>query len=440
MDISDLFRKMFIPTFLGMLMISSITIVDGAFVGQGVGSDALAAVNIVAPFFLLTTGVALMFGSGAAIVASVHLSRDKKKAADINITQAFVVATLIMTVLATCVMLNMDAVARLFGSSDRLMPYVWDYMLWVIPALPFSVVMCIGMFVIRMDGSPIYAMLCNAIPGIVNVVLDYLLIYPLPMGIAGAAIASSIAQIVGCIMVIFYMLRRSQRVNFYPLKLSAKSMRLTLRNIGYQVKLGASGLVGELAIACMMFVGNYMFIRYLGEDGVAAFSVACYCFPLVFMLGNAIAQSSQPIVSFNYGAGLHERVAKTYRISMAFALVSGILVTLGGILYGPLVIRLFIPDMASAAYIIACNGFPYFSIAFMFFTINMVCIGFFQSLERFKPATIFMLMRGLVFIIPLFILLPSLIGDKGLWLAVPTSELATFALIIAYNLASRRKF
>lgn len=430
MNIPALFGKMFVPTLLGMMLMSTITIADGAMVGQGVGSDALAAVNIVAPFFLITTGVGLMFGSGASIVASVHLAQGRKKAADINVTQAFIVSTLFMLLLAVVCMAFMEPVAKLLGSSQRLLPYVKDYMFWVIPGLPLGMLMSIGMFVIRMDGSPVYAMLCNAVPGAVNVVLDYLFIFPMDMSIGGAALASTLAQASGAVMVVIYMFCRTSRVNFYRLKLSRKSLMLTLRNIGYQVKLGASGLIGELAIACMMFVGNYAFIRFYGEDGVAAFSVACYCFPLVFMIGNAIAQSAQPIISYNYGAGFSQRVTHTFRLSLFVAAVCGALTTLCGIFEADIVISLFIPDSLSHAGVIANSGFPYFSLAFVLFALNLVLIGYLQSIEKFKAATAFMLLRGAIFVIPAFLFLPLVMGWYGLWLAVPVSELLTLLIIL----------
>ncbi len=431
MNIPELFRKMFVPTLLGMMLMSTITIADGAMVGQGVGSDALAAVNIVAPFFLITTGIGLMFGSGASIVASVHLAQGRKKAADINVTQAYIVSTLITVLLAISVMLFTEPVARFMGSSERLLPYVKDYMFWIIPCIPFAMLMSIGMFVIRLDGSPVYAMLCNAIPGVVNVVLDYLFIFPFDMGMGGAALATGITEIVGAVMVIIYMWKFSKRVNMYRLKLSVKSLMLTMRNIGYQMKLGVSGLIGELAIACMMFVGNYAFIKYYGEDGVAAFSIACYCFPLVFMIGNAIAQSAQPIVSFNYGAGLADRVRQTFRLSLIVAVVCGVLTTVGGIFGASYIISIFIPDSSSSASMIANAGFPYFSIAFVLFAVNLVCIGYLQSLEKFKSATILMLLRGAIFVIPAFLLMPVIAGETALWMAVPLSELLTLAVIVA---------
>ena len=181
-----------------------------------------------------------MFGVGASIVVSVHLARGKIKTANINVAQAFIISVLIMLILTILVMANMKLMAKILGSSDLLLPYVKDYMRWIIPALSFGVIMGIGMFIVRLDGSPKYAMMCNLIPGIVNVVLDWLFIFPIPMGISGAALATGLAQLVGCMMVLVYMTHFSNHLHFYRLKFSMKIIRLMLYNIKYQVQLGAS--------------------------------------------------------------------------------------------------------------------------------------------------------------------------------------------------------
>lgn len=257
------------------------------------------------------------------------------------------------------------------------------------------------------------------------------------MGIEGASLATGIAQTSFTLLIGLYMWRYARTIRFYKPKFTKKSIRLTLRNVGCQAKLGISSMIGELAIACMMFTGNLAFLKYLGEDGVAAFSVACYCFPFVFMIGNAIAQSAQPIISYNHGAGLPARVSQTFRLSIGMGLAFGLLAMLGGIAEGVwgshLIVSVFLPETAPANGI-AGTGMPYFSGAFLFFTINIVCIGYFQSLGRFKPATTFMLLRGVVFMIPSFILLPLFIGTNGLWLAVPLSEAVTLLFIILYYL------
>ncbi|MGM9843163.1 MAG: MATE family efflux transporter [Muribaculaceae bacterium] len=427
--IGRLFGKIFLPTLLGMLLASTINIADGIFVGRGAGSDALAAVNIVAPLFMLTTGIGLMFGSGASIVASVHISRGNEKAARINITQAFIFSFIVITAISLVMMIWTEETARLLGSSDRLMPYVLTYMRWIVPSMPFGMLLSIGLFIIRLDGSPRFAMACNMIPAIVNIVLDFVFVFPMGMGIEGASLATALAEVFGSFLIMVYMFKRSRVLHFYPLKLTQKSFYLTMRNVWYQVKLGASSMIGEAAIACMMFTGNIAFLNYLGEDGVAAFSVACYTFPLMFMVGNAIAQSAQPIISYNHGARLYSRVQATLRLSLSVAALSGVLAAVVGMLFSVPVVSLFLPA-GNSANEIATSGIPMFSFAFALFPINLVCIGYYQSIERFRKAMLFMLLRGVVFLVPCFCLLPYFSGIAGLWLAVPVSEAVTLIVIL----------
>lgn len=186
MNIPKLFRMMFIPTLLGMVLSATINIADGIFVGRGVGSDALAAVNIVAPFFMLATGIGLMFGVGASIVASIHLSHQKVKVANINITQALSVSLCIMLSLSLLVMTFRTEVALLLGSSEQLLPSVLEYMNWIAPFLAFYMLLNIGLFIIRLDGSPTYAMLCSAIPAPDKPNIRLYFRFPIALGINGS--------------------------------------------------------------------------------------------------------------------------------------------------------------------------------------------------------------------------------------------------------------
>ena len=177
MNISRLFRKLLIPTVLGMVFSAVFVITDGIFVGKGIGSDALAAVNITAPLFMITTGIGLMFGVGASVTASILLSQGKIKAANINITQALGISTLLILVMSALCLTSLEPIGRLLGSSERLLPDVMEYMKWYVPFLVFYLLLTAGMFFIRLDGSPNYAMLCNAVAAVTNVILDYIFIF-----------------------------------------------------------------------------------------------------------------------------------------------------------------------------------------------------------------------------------------------------------------------
>lgn len=436
-DIATLFRKLLVPTVLGMIFSALFVITDGIFVGRGVGSDALAAVNIVAPLWLFSTGVGLMFGVGASVVASIHLSHGKVKVARINITQSVVVSSLLLICTSTLLCIFAPQVVSLLGGSERLAPLAVEYMRWFVPFSTFTALLNSGMFFLRLDGSPNYAMMCNVVAAILNILLDYLFIFPFGWGMFGAAIASAIGTTAGALMIVFYLMRRRCALRFYPVKLSWKSLQLTCRNVGYMCRLGSSAFLCELAIACMMFVGNLVFIHYLKEEGVAAFSIACYFFPIIFMVYNAIAQSAQPIISYNYGLKENLRVRCAYILALKTAIICGICFALITMFCSPQIVAMFI-NHSDPAYDIAVKGLPLYATGFVFFAVNIVSIGYFQSVERAKYATFITLLRGFILLTACFFGLPLLMGIEGIWLATPLAEALTTVIIIAIYMTRSR--
>ncbi len=437
-SVPKLFAKLLVPTLLGMLFMSAFNIADGIFVGKGVSSDALAAVNVSAPIYLFSTAVTLMFASGMSIVAAIHLSQKNAKAADINFTQSIIAPLILMAFLSLVVLLFPERLNYLFGGSDILLPYVKDYLrgLFLIPVL--SVFLTVGTFAIRLDGSPKMAMSVNIVSSLVNCFLDWLFIFPLKMGAFGAAFATSISELVGALMVVAYFARFSKNLHFYKLKWTRTSLYLGFRNIRYMMKLGFSTFLGEIAIAISMIVGNYRFIHYLKEDGVAAYSVCCYLLPLIFMFGTSIANSQLPILSYNNGLKNEARIRKTIRLSIGFAFILGVLLVFACVSLSDPLLTLFL-NPGTNAFRIAEDGFPYYAMGFIFITLNLVGVGIYQGLEKAKTAMVFTLFRGIVLVIPCFIFLPTWIGAKGLWISIPAAEMATFLLMAVYTLWQKHR-
>lgn len=385
MEVSRLFRKLFFPTLLGMVFSAVFIITDGIFVGRGIGSDALAAVNITAPLFLINTGIALMFGIGASVAASIALSRGRVRLARAYITQSMLVSVVLLLLLWGVVLCFAPQVTLLFGSSPRLLPLALEYMHWFLPFFVFSALLNSGMFYVRLDGSPRYAMLCNVVPALVNIALDYWFIFELGWGMMGAALATSLGYILGALMILVYLMRSRVTLRLIPLKCTLGGWRQLGRHTRTVTRLGLSSFLSEAAIAVMMFVGNYVFMYYLREDGVAAFSIACYFFPIIFMAYNAIAQSAQPILSYNYGCGARQRVHQALRQALITAVVAGLLCLMVTVLYCHQIVGWFL-ESRYPAYALAVNGMPLFACGFVFFGVNIVSIGYFQSLERDRMA------------------------------------------------------
>lgn len=435
--IPQLFANIFFPTLLGMVFSIAFILTDGIFIGNGVGSDALACINLVAPIMMFSSATGMMLAVGSSVVAAIHISKGNEKAARINITQAIWTALIFFVVICILMYAFPRPVLRLLGTTERLMPMALDYYLWFIPTCLFSMIQVIGSFTVRLDGNPKFAMFMNIVPSVINCILDYTFIFPLKWGLMGAALATDIGGFTAVLMFVYYMVRKSKVLKWYYLKATVTSVRLAIRNVGYMVKVGFSGFINEFSIAAMMISGNYMFVRMLGEDGVAAFSVSCYLFPVIFMIDNAVAQSAQPIISYNYGKNNTARVKKTFRFSIFTAIMCGVaVIALLNIFCNP-IISAFL-HRGTNAFNIASEGFPYFTSGFIFFAVNIAVIGYYQSIEKAAKATLFTIMRGIVFPVAFFMILPYLAGFHGLWLAVPASELATTLLILLVSFGDRR--
>lgn len=437
--ISVLFNKIFYPTLLGMLSICALTAVDGIFVGKGIGSNGIAAVNLCMPLLMILTGVGLMFGIGCSVIASIALSKGKVKLARLNVSQSLLFVSVLTMVLSVLMMADLNKTAYVLGSSDYLLPLVRDYLFWFVPTLVFEVVILISMFVIRLDGAPKFAMWFNLISSAINIVLDWLFIFPLQMGIGGAALATAISIFVGAVLSMWYLLFQAKSLRLYPLSIGLRGFYLFVKAIAGQCYVGMAALWTEAMLAVLMFMGNHIFMRYLGDNGVGAFGVSCYYIPFVYMVGNAIAQSAQPIISYNYGAASGERVRATEKIALRTAVAAGLGVMTFFILAPKFLVGLFLDISVPAAQLAVC-GLPYFAAGFVCFIVNLTAIGYFQSVEKVKAATVFSLLRGFVFLVPIFWVMPRLFGVVGIWLAMPVSETLTFLFIGGYYLAKKFKF
>lgn len=437
-EIGKLFRKLLMPTLFGALSMSAMTAIDGIIVGHGVGAVGVAAVNIVVPIYTLMSGIALMVGAGCSVVASIHLAKQKVKVARLNVTQALVASSLTALLICAIILLFPTQIFEMLGASPTLLPHVMDYTLWLMPGFVFEMFGLIGLFIIRLDGAPRYAMWCNIIPAVLNAILDWVFIFPVGMGVEGAGIATSMCMVLGGVMALGYLLVPSHKLSVVIPKFSLKSLRLSLRNVWYQCRIGVSSLMGELSLSVFVFVGNLVFMRFLGDDGVGAFGISCYYTPFFFSVGNSIAQSAQPIISYNYGLERWDNITRIRRMLLTTSFAVGAVVSLLFVFVPEWLVGLFV-DVDSNAGVIAIEGFPYYALGIIFFILNVAIIGYYQSVERVGRAMFITALRGMIFIVPAFLLLPSVLGVRGIWLAMPVAEVLTLAMVLIMLLVANKK-
>ncbi len=428
--IHALFRRYFYPTLGGMLAVSLVTVTDGIFVGNGVGADGVAAVNLVWAPLMLFVGLGLMLGMGSSVAASIALAKEDVMTARRHVTQCMIIGFLTVSSVVSVMFISPTATVRILGASDTLTGVSVEYLIYILPGFLFDIFAMIGLFVLRVDGNPKLAMWCTVLRALVNIVLDYILIFPLEMGIKGAAIATSLSYVVGAAVVVVYLAGYARSLKLLnPIK--PTSWKGCLNNLWLQCKIGVSGMLGEGVMALTMFLGNIMTMKYLGDAGVGAFGLICYYLPFVFLVGNSIAQGAQPIISFNYGYGDFQRVKSTERVAIKTAIISGLI--MGALfLLGRYPLTDIFLSVESTSGNIAVSAFPYYALCAVPYIFNIASIGYFQSIGKVAPSIVFSLLRGPIFLIPSFLLLPTAIGVTGIWIALAVSELLTAVCICGY--------
>ena len=214
-------------------------------------------------------------------------------------------------------------------------------------------------------------------------------------------------------MAILYIAYLAKKLRFVRFNECFGKAGRMIGNLYNQCKIGISALLGEATMGMFTLIGNILFMRLAGNDGVGAFSIACYYAPFVFMVGNSIAQSAQPIISYNYGLGLKQRVVDTEKLAILTALLFGLLLMGIFISFPNVLVALFLNvDTPTAR--IAIAGLPIFAIAFIPFIFNLTAIGYFQAVESVKPSIIFAVLRGAVFIVPIFFIMANVLSVTGL--------------------------
>lgn len=428
--IASLFRRYFYPTLGGMLAMSFVTVTDGIFVGNGIGADGVAAVNLVWAPLMLFIGLGLMLGMGCSVAGSIALAKGDGILARRHVTQSLVGGFVIVAFVVAVMLVSPTTTVRILGASPTLEDITAEYLIYILLGFLFDIFVMIGLFVIRADGNPRLAMWATVLPGILNIGLDYILIFPLKMGIKGAAIATSASYVIGAIMVMVYLVGYAKSLRLLN-PINTASWAGFIKNIWLQCKIGVSGMLGEGVMALTMFLGNIMTMKYLGDAGVGAFGLICYYLPFIFLVGNSIAQGAQPIISYNFGCRDFQRVKSTEKVAIKTAILSGLI--MGVLFWGGkyLLTDIFLPA-ESLAGSISISAFPYYSLCAIPYIFNIASIGYFQSIGKAAPSIMFSLLRGPIFLIPLFFLLPAAFGVTGIWTALAVSELLTSVCIYIY--------
>lgn len=420
--IRKVFFKYLIPSTLGLLLMSVNIVIDGVFIGHGVGADGLAAVNIAVPIYSFFYGVALWLGIGGAAMYSMYLGQGKVDKAKGIFTLSFFVAVSTTIIVSAVSLMFMEPMAYFFGANDAIIDFVLDYMFVL---LLFGIVFVLeSMFsvFIRNDGNPLLAMTALIVAAVGNVILNYLFIFVFKWGVKGAAYATVLATLIAFLVMLTHFFRKSSSLTFVRFQLEKYSLRQILT-------IGFPSFISEVALALMTFGYNIAFMKIAGEMGVAAFSIVNYLHAMAALMFIGIGSALQPLVSFYYGAKLYDRMRASLRLAVITALVFGVVSFLLGLVFaGPLTLMFNATD--ASLYDMTVNGIYLFFINYLFLGFNVVYATYYQSIGEVKLALIITIARSIVFVVLFLLILPFLFGAVGVWLVIPLAEGVTVLLVL----------
>ncbi len=410
-----------IPAVVGMLVMSLYNVIDRIFIGQGVGTEAIAGLAITFPVSNVSAALGVLIGAGASARVSILLGEGNREGALLTLGNSLTLILLNATIYISFFALFLDDILMAFGASDASLPYAHDFMAYLLPGM---LVMNIGFSfnnLMRASGYPRKAMNSMFIGAGVNLVLAPFFIFVLDMGIKGAAIATDIAMTIFTIYVMHHFVAGDSTLTF-----KRGTFGLRWRTVAGIIGIGAAPSLINLASSAINVLINTSLYRYGGDNAVAAAGIFSTFTSLLCMAGVGICQGMQPIIGYNYGAGLFGRLRSTYLLATACATIITSLGCIAGMTFPEAIARIFTVDVGLIR--VTADGLRRALPMFWIVGFQIISTSLFQSIGKVGKSIFLSLSRQVIFLIPMLLLLPGKYGLDGVWLSFPVSDfLATIA-------------
>lgn len=421
------------PAIVAMVASSLYNIVDSIFIGQGVGALAISGLAITFPFMNLSAAVGACIGVGASTYLSVKLGQK-----DYSMAQRILGTSLVLKIVTGIIfgalgILFLDPILYFFGATENTISYARDYMLVILLGNVFTHLYFGMNALLRATAKPRQAMYATLFTVALNTVLDPLFIYTFRMGIQGAALATILAQFIAMCWQLWLFSNPKELIHFrrgiYGLD------KTIIRNI---LAIGISPFSMNACACIIVIIINTALVRHGGDLAVGAYGIANRIGFLFFMIVMGINQGMQPIAGYNYGARQWDRMLHVLKLSMIFAtLVMTIGWLVGELLPYPCA-RLFTRDEELIA--IAARGIRINMLVFPMIGSQAVITNFFQSIGKAKISIFLSLSRQMIFLLPLLIILPPIMGVDGVWVALPASDTVAFIVTWIIMIRYMRRF
>lgn len=428
--IKSLFNYIF-PAVGGLFVTYLYNVVDGIFVGQGIGSSALGAVNIGVPFITFVVAVAAIFPMGGATVVAIRMGRGDKDGANHAFMIALSLTALLSAILMIVGMVFSKEIVDVSGASklsDEMRKMAADYLFYYSAfSVPMLMSTCLSVFV-RNDGSPILSFIGMCVGAAANIFLDWLFIFPLGMGVIGAAVASGLGQVFSCIVLFSHFTRKKG-------SLRIKTFQINVALISKICKRGMPEAVSQLTTPVTAFCYNLMLASLIGDVGISTFSVLSFIYSLANAILSGVAQGLQPLWGKSYGKRDTDEMKYFFHCGAIINLILSILVYTLLRFFDEVVIRIFNQDINLVQ--TASKALPLFALSFIPMALNLIFTAFMFSTKRTAQANTIAICRGIVIKAITIFCIPILFSSNAIWIAPFIAEI--FTLIIAIILTKTTK-
>ncbi len=412
--IPKLFVQFAVPALIAMVVMGVQGIIDGIFVGNYIGPDAMASVTIANPFLQILIGLSMIISAGSQSHIGIKLGMGEEQKAKDTFQTLFRIIVSLALIVALAGSFFSNQIATALGADELLLPSVATYIQtisWF--AIPVCLMMYFGSLV-RILGKPELFLFSSLLSVVVNIALDYLFIANMQLGIRGAAMATGIAYSSGLLITIWPMLNKENIINVFAGKFSSECIKPVLYN-------GSSEGINSMSIAITTFLFNISLMTIAGSGGVAAYTAINYVATFGGLLLFGISDGIGPIISYNYGHGSLDRVKHTMKIAYITNLISGIVVFILLYFFGEQLVSLFIKDSEELVQL-AVSGGKLYGIAFLMSGFNILNSGYFTFIGNGLNSVIVAASRGIIFVTVGMFVLPTFLGVDGVWLSVPFAE------------------
>lgn len=422
-----------IPSIIMMIFTSIYGVVDGIFVSNYVGKTPFAAINLIMPFLMIFGAIGFMIGTGGSALISMTLGTGNRERANSLFSMLVYVTILLGAVAAAAALIFLEPVAKLLGAEGEMLGYCVEYGRIILPVLPaFMLQNTFQSFLITAE-KPQLGLYVTIAAGVSNMILDALFVAVFHWGLAGAAVATALSQLVGGLIPLGYFCRKNTSL----LKLGrpiwdGKALLKTCTN-------GSSEFMTNISLSLVNMLYNFQLMRLAGEDGVAAYGVIMYANFIFIAVYIGYSIGTAPIIGFHYGAQNHDELRNMYQkslrlIAVASAVITAISVAAAGLLSGIFV------SYDPALHAMTRRGFALYSVSFLFMGINIFASSFFTALGDGLVSAILSFLRTLLFQTAMLILLPLLLGIDGVWLSIVAAELLALGMSVFFFQKMRPKY